>query len=66
MNSNPSDNIINMIIGANNSTSVSETTLGEENEVKPLGEAVAVSQQGSQGTNSSRVANYRSESQDSG
>lgn len=43
INSNPTDNIINIIIGANNSTPTTPT-LGEEDELKPLG--VAASQQG--------------------
>lgn len=66
INSNPSDNIISIIIGANNSTPTTPT-LGEEDELKPLG-AGANHQNDQQGTNrySYRAAIYRSDSQDIG
>lgn len=64
INSNPTDNIINIIIGANNSAPTTPT-LGEEDELKPLGGAGANLQQG---TNrySYRAAIYRSDTQDIG
>lgn len=68
INSNPTDNIINIIIGANNSAPTTPTTtLGEEDELKPLGAGVNLPNS-QQGTNrySYRAAIYRSDSQDIG
>jgi hypothetical protein len=61
INSNPTDNIINIIIGANNSA---PSTPSDEDELKPLG--VAANNQ--QGTNrySYRAAIARSEAPDIG
>lgn len=63
INSNPTDNIINIIIGANN-TAPTTPTLGEEDELKPLGGASANQLNSQQGTNrySYRAAIYRSDS----
>lgn len=67
INSNPTDNIINIIIGANNSAPTTPT-LGEDDELKPLGVASANQSNSQQGTNrySYRAAIARSEAPDIG